>query len=502
MYQYALFDLDGTLTDPKLGICTCVQYALADAGIEEPDLDVLEPFIGPPLQDSFQEFYQMTEEQAAKAVTKYRERFETKGLYENEIYPGIPDMLASAKQRGMKLGIASSKPTVFVEKILVHFQIREYFDVVVGSELDGSRSKKEEVVEEALKQLVTSGIKDYDKCVMIGDRRFDIEGAKAHAIKSIGVSYGYAGPDELENAGASYIANSVEELQRLLVGKEKLPPKDEKSSMQSFFKTWQVLFPILLYWTICNIVLIAGVFLIQMFLGTQENVTELLGIEGTGRVSVGLNALAMLTTIPFMYRMYRKDGNPPLTLQLKKSASVDLKKNTKKLPYLLILILGVSVALALNMLLSYISFQNISSNYQETSAMQYSVSIPIGILVYGLIAPIAEELVFRGIVYNRLRGYFMTSIAIGTSAFIFGMYHGNIVQGTYAFLLGTVIAVCYTQFDTILVPILFHAAANISVFVITHDRNIERLFNRPLNCVIFVIISILTFWQLMKIKKD
>lgn len=217
MYQYILFDLDGTLTDPKIGITTCVQYALHKMGIEEPDLDRLEPFIGPPLMDSFREFYGMSEEESLRAVEYYRERFSTVGLFENEVYPGIPELLERLKEDGRKLAIASSKPTVFVKRILDHFSICRYFDVIVGSELDGTRCRKEEVVEEALRQLVTDDMTEKKMVVMVGDRRFDIEGAKACHISSIGVNYGYAAEGELSEAGADYVVENVEELTAVLL---------------------------------------------------------------------------------------------------------------------------------------------------------------------------------------------------------------------------------------------------------------------------------------------
>ncbi|MBO5472561.1 MAG: HAD family hydrolase [Lachnospiraceae bacterium] len=225
MYQYILFDLDGTLTDPKIGITSCVQYALRKMGIEEPDLDKLEPFIGPPLTDSFREFYEMDEENAAQAVRYYRERFSTVGLFENQVYPGIPEMLEELKRAGKRLAIASSKPTVFVKKILEHFEICQYFDVIVGSELDGTRSRKEEVVEEALRQLLPEketekypdGNGGFDKAVvMVGDRKFDVEGAIEHGIASVGVAYGYAAEGELAEAGADYVVETVEELAKVL----------------------------------------------------------------------------------------------------------------------------------------------------------------------------------------------------------------------------------------------------------------------------------------------
>ena len=212
-YQYLLFDLDGTITDPKVGITTCVQYALEHFGIHEPDNDKLEPFIGPPLQDSFEQFYAET---AKQAVAKYRERFQTVGLYENEIYDGMADLLKTLKEGGCRLAVASSKPTVFVKKILEHFDVAQYFDVVVGSELDGSRTKKEEVVQEALRQLDPKGQASSGQMVMIGDRCFDVQGAKAHHLDSIGVAYGYAAEGELQQAGATFVVDTVQQLKELL----------------------------------------------------------------------------------------------------------------------------------------------------------------------------------------------------------------------------------------------------------------------------------------------
>ena len=191
MKQYLLFDLDGTLTDPKVGITTCVQYALKDFGIEEPDLDKLTPFIGPPLAESFKQFYGMNEEQASRAVEKYRERFKDTGIFENEVYKGIPKMLKILKQKGFHLAVASSKPTVYVERILKHFKLDCYFEAVVGSELDGTRVNKDEVVCEALRRLFRNRTVERDKVYMIGDRKFDAEGAKAMGIESVGVTYGY-----------------------------------------------------------------------------------------------------------------------------------------------------------------------------------------------------------------------------------------------------------------------------------------------------------------------
>lgn len=218
-YKYLLFDLDGTLTDPREGITTSVQYALRTFGIEETDLDKLTPFIGPPLRESFMQFYGFTIEQAETAVEKYREWFRPKGIFQNSMYPGIKEMLEMLRENGKILAVASSKPQIFVEQILHHFGIYQYFTVIVGSELDGRRDTKEEVVAEALRQLKESGMQETvaSKAVMIGDRKFDIAGGKEHGLITAGVTFGYAAEGELEEAGADFVVDTVEELGRLLM---------------------------------------------------------------------------------------------------------------------------------------------------------------------------------------------------------------------------------------------------------------------------------------------
>ncbi len=216
MTKYVLFDLDGTLTDPKLGITSCVQLALSHFGIQVDNLDELEPFIGPPLKDSFMNFYGLSDEQAVEAIEVYRSRFSTVGLFENDMYDGIDHLLSQLREKGYRLSVASSKPTVFVERILTHFNIKQYFHYVVGSFLDGRRTDKNEIIEEAFRLLgVTSECKQ--QAIMIGDRKFDVQGAKSHGIPSVAVSYGYGTREELEAANPDYIVDSVQELESLLL---------------------------------------------------------------------------------------------------------------------------------------------------------------------------------------------------------------------------------------------------------------------------------------------
>lgn len=213
-YPYILFDLDGTLTDPAEGICGCIQYALEKDGRSVGPMEEYYPWIGPPLEFSFQEFAGAEGEDVARLVTYYRERFSTVGLFENEMYPGIPELLRELKATGAHLAVATGKPTVYARQILEHFDLLRYFDCVCGISLGGTAMTKADVITEALKQL---GQPDTQSCVMVGDRKHDVQGAQATGLTSIGVLYGYGSREELEAAGAGAIAESVEALGCLLL---------------------------------------------------------------------------------------------------------------------------------------------------------------------------------------------------------------------------------------------------------------------------------------------
>lgn len=213
VYQTILFDLDGTLTDPKPGITRSVAYALNRFNIDVPDLDTLIPFIGPPLGESFRNFYGFTPEQAEQAIAYYREYFADTGLYENTVYPGIADLLATLQADQKRLVVATSKPTVFAERILEHFHLDQYFTLVVGSELDGTRVNKAEVIAYALAALNATN----QQAVMIGDRKHDILGAKLNDMPSIAVAYGYGSHEELRSAQPTHIADTVNDLASLLL---------------------------------------------------------------------------------------------------------------------------------------------------------------------------------------------------------------------------------------------------------------------------------------------
>lgn len=213
MYRHILFDLDGTLTDPSSGITRSVQYALAKFGIDS-ELSEHRRFIGPPLYDSFAEFYGFTREQSVEAVKFYRELYNDGGaMYDNRVYGGVPELLAELRSRGCELILATSKPLPTAKLILERFKLADYFDFTFGCEFDGTRTKKDEVIAYALEQHSI----DLTSAVMVGDRLHDIEGAHKNGLPAIGVLWGFGDRQELESHNADMIAGSIDELRKYLI---------------------------------------------------------------------------------------------------------------------------------------------------------------------------------------------------------------------------------------------------------------------------------------------
>ncbi len=207
-----LFDLDGTVTDPGIGITNSVMYALHKFGIEETDREKLYRFIGPPLAESFEEFYGFSKLSAVLAVDYYRKYYTEKGIFENRMYDGMEQLLSALHEQGKMVVLATSKPEVYARQILKHFQIDHYFHFVSGSCLDGGRTDKAEVIAHALEQCSP------DSAVMIGDRKHDVIGARKCGLDCIGVVYGYGSRKELIDAGAKWVVEHVPALKALLLG--------------------------------------------------------------------------------------------------------------------------------------------------------------------------------------------------------------------------------------------------------------------------------------------
>ena len=212
---YLFFDLDGTLTDPAQGICGSVQYALEKGGYPVGPLEDYYSWIGPPLLLSFREQLGVDEAEARRLLEYYRERFSARGLLENQVYPGIPDLLRRLRQAGARMAVATGKPTVYAERILEHFDLRQYFETVSGIDLNDEPMTKQGVLQTAMTRLDSP---PREQCLMIGDRSHDAQGAAACGLACALVLYGYGSRAEAEASSPRYIAASVDELAALLLG--------------------------------------------------------------------------------------------------------------------------------------------------------------------------------------------------------------------------------------------------------------------------------------------
>lgn len=546
-----MFDLDGTISDPEVGITRSVQYALESFGIHEPDMTKLRPFIGPPLRDSFMEFYGFTQEQAEQAVAKYRERFSVVGKYENELYPGMKELLRDLQAAGAHLAIASSKPTVFVEDILIHFGIRQYFEVVVGSELDGTRDRKEEVVGEALRRF---GAADLSSVVLIGDRKYDVIGAKAAGVHQIGVGYGYAVPGELQEAGAEIIVQDVEGLRGVLLGyrfgneaagqtasgAEGTDPSPEKTDAQPektdarpekvdyysryrqpggryggayygksagqtgggaygnsqpyttskasrfFAATGNCALAMLLYFIINLVVTV-----VLMFVGMMVTPFGALRYNEAQDIWLDIGGAAgVLIAFIVCFAIWHKQ------IRIRPARPVD------GLSLLPLVILAAALSLGMNGLLNLVELYKYSPTFQEVSEYQTDMPIWLGILSFGILAPLGEETVFRGVVYGQLKKISNAPVAVVLSALIFGLYHGNLVQFVYAALLGIVMALIYEIYDSLLASILFHAVANLTVYVLLDLTPVGEVFVLPVSSAVFLLLSLVSLVLMVKWQKQ
>lgn len=491
-----LFDLDGTLTDSAPGITACVQYALEKMGKPEEDADKLRCFVGPPLKEQFMSYAGFTQEEAVEAVRYYRERFTQSGMYENSLYPGVEELLAYLKDRGCVLAVASSKPEVYVRQILEHFHITGYFQEIVGAGMDEKRTTKAEVIEEALKRLdMASSRQDV---VMVGDRSYDILGAHECGIQCVGVAYGYGSMEELIKAGVTYVADSVEELEILAEngGEEpqveirsidvtELSREQEKQQKREARKRkrkkeaeaedeeenypihesvlrrlWRIAYPMLTHFGISNLISVVATMVI-MFIGLiilgirdQQDLTNL-----AVQQVLSITGLGGLVTIPVLVLFMKQDE------KRRASGRYDIRKTPEKkiTPQIVLgtILMGMGLCQVLNDLITLSGLDKIFPYYSQIESQIYEgQSIVLMLIVVAVIAPVAEELVFRGLVMMRIRDYLGPVAGILLSAVCFGIYHGNMVQFVYAGLLGIFLGYTMEKSQSVLVPIIGHMTAN------------------------------------------
>lgn len=494
MSQVILFDLDGTLTESGEGIINCVQYALEKLGKKEEHPENLQCFIGPPLKEQFMKYAGLSEEEGEKAVVYYRERYTTTGIFENRLYPKIPELLDLLKINNKILAVASSKPEVYVKQILKHFQIADYFTAIVGSELDGRRTEKAEVIEEALRRMHLE--EERDKVLMVGDRSHDVQGAISCGLQCIGVAYGYGSREELEKAGAVYIADSVEDLgilaspndeettenvesvrniipdrekvkkyeipeTRKLEKEEKEMPESAKKKEKFRYSTagqiWRLIYPFLIHYgaTLLATIALYLVYLIQAG-GLQETASAGQRLINS---TLYVTLIGDLTAAMILYLFYRKDQ-----MHRKEGFSGTGKAFVWAPPviWFSVIILAIATGQFLNDLINGLHLNDLFTGYSEVSEQAFSGQ-PVGlmILVVGIIGPICEELMFRGIVFHRLKDWVKPQVAIAISALLFGIYHGNVVQFFYATCMGVMLAVIYDKTGTLWISIVAHIAANL-----------------------------------------
>lgn len=533
MYKYILFDLDGTISDPKVGICTSVQQALSKMGIEEPDIDKLEPFIGPSLKTSFTEFYGMSEEDADKAIGYYRERYSTVGKFENELYSGMDGLLSDLKKKGRVLAIASGKPTPFVEDILNHFEIREYFDVVVGSELDGSRDAKEDIMREAIRQIFGEEEPDYDELVMIGDRKYDVEASFSIGIPCISVTYGYGTREELEEAGADKIVNTINGLRATLMpimtspaparsaapaqgsaandgqsGENNGQNNGQRSTAdlkamrkdigkQSFANMWGYLGPALMYWigrTAITYLILTIVFNYIRDYFDAETGTIVPGYENTlytidyiiPRVAIVLVCLFLFKDMKWLIKKVKNTEKlkvfPTRDLSIASAGSVLLAIGCGAVSVITTAMMQANAAATaaasandISSQLADVSGQVAGSAASAAPAFVYTPPILLGILFSGIIVPIVQEAIFVGICYTRAKRY-MTAMPLVFSAIIFGFIHRNDVSGFSMMLLMGVSMFIYDISANLLISAGVFVLSNIALYL-TVNTGFADVFN-------------------------
>ncbi|MGI6070673.1 MAG: HAD-IA family hydrolase [Blautia sp.] len=441
MYRAILFDLDGTLTASGEGITKCVQYAMSKFGIYEPDLHKLEVFIGPPLVGQFMKYCGFTEAQARQAVEYYRERYTDVGIFENEPYPGIGELLAELKRKGYLLAVASSKPTKFVLKVLEHFGLTGYFHEIVGAEMDGSRTQKAEVIEEALRRL---GMEDQrEDVIMVGDKEHDVYGARQMGLKCVAVTYGYGTLEELTKANPYYFAESVEQLREFFLS----GPLREQSVPRKIFRT---VYPIGIHFILTQVVAL-------LFLGIYMAVT---GKSNTTGSTLLILAVVSLLVIPISLLLMRMDDR--LRGHRGNIWKISLTDG------ILTFLLGMAYGQIGNTALGFLELFHKFPGYDEMmSQVLENQSFFLMLLSMGILAPIAEELIFRGLVYRRLKDYLSPTAALIISSVAFGIYHGNMIQFLYATFVGMLFVLLMERSGSLWGSILAHMGANIWSVILT-----------------------------------
>lgn len=483
MWNTVLFDLDGTLTDSGEGITKCVQYALEKMGRPVPERKELEVFVGPPLLESFMKYGDMSGDEAANAIDFYRERYSSTGMYENRLYPWILKLLELFWRKGITMGVASSKPEVYVVGILQYFGIDNYFKVIVGSELDGTRVAKKEVIEEALQRLGMEARKH--EVVMVGDRKHDIIGAESAGIASIGVTYGYGSREEVEKETCVFVADNVSDIAECVLRQHSRLSRETVPH-----KIWSILYPLGIIYGVQLITVSVWSTLftvLEMILYGNMDTNDIMGkllFQNNWMI-----AISSLVCIPLLLWLYRKDEWRRKELGLRNRI---MQKERFGIPSMVVV--GVFAIILSNFFSQMIEWSGLNQmfpTYSEQGTYLFREDNMFGMFLgVGILGPMAEELAFRGLFFRRIRDYLNVSWGILISAAVFGIYHGNVVQFVFALLMGLVFAALYERYQTLWAPILAHVAVNVFA-CICNVQGVDLMAGGGTTFVVYVAIEIL-----------
>ena len=492
MWSTVLFDLDGTISDSAEGITRSVQYALEkEFGIIRQPEELLE-FVGPPLKEQFMLYTGCDEEMGEKAVWRYRERYKPVGIFENRLYPGIPELLKQLCDENFTIALSSSKPEAFCRQILEAFHIDQYFTVICGSDMDGKHTDKAEVIEQTIHRLGADHIRD--EIVLVGDRRYDIIGARQCGISSIGVSFGYGSREELEQEWPDCIVDTVTELRNVLIGQARAGRRAEspyspegraamrKADGSPVFKLWRLCYPILLHFGISNLVMILAMYT-AVLLSAGMGILGADPLEKAMEQSVLLTGIADAVVIPAAWLFFNSDRKKRAASKFDERI---LQKNIFGVPEIIgIIVISIGCSMVINLLIAMLPIHD--KVYEETAEVFFrNTGLITQLVVIGILAPISEEFIFRGLIFRRGRDYFGFVLGALFSALSFGIYHGNLTQGIFAFIMGMLFCVLYEHYGTLWAPIAAHMANNLFA---TLENSVFSKFSVPnLAYILFTIV--------------
>ena len=499
-WNTVIFDLDGTLTESGEGIKKSFQYALEKMGYPSPSDKELDAVIGPPLKDSFRDIAGFNEEDCDRAVAFYRERYTKTGIFENALYPGIPECLIALKKSGLTLAVASSKPDVMVRQILSYFGIDQFFSVVVGSNLDGTRSSKKAVIDEALRRLGSASSRE--GIVYVGDRKYDVVGARQCGLSSIGVTYGYGSFEELAAVKPTRMASSAAYLADLILSENRGAAVSRAPAPvyePIIVRIWRILYPVILYFVISNLltmIVMIGAVAVSAFSGSGvffDNGNFALNH------AMAIQGIAALITIPFLVLFMKSD----MRLRGRRGNEKAWLDRAKIRPVFIIMtiLLFMAAGTVFSLLVDLTHIPEFDQQFQQFNDMAYTDHFIIQVLSIAIAGPVVEEMIFRGLVFRRMRDYSAPLPAVILSSVIFGAFHMNLTQGLFAFALGILLALIYERTGRLIYPIAGHMANNLFSVILTNYGSEDSFFITNTFNVICVVVTIVLVLLLFVIKK-